>query len=116
MKNIKFGSLEDGRTAGLYILESAVGMRAAVTDYGAALVSLAVPDSKGVMRDVVLGYDDAHGYETGSGFIGASVGRFANRIAGAGFELNGQRYSLTANDGTNCLRSEEHTSELQSRI
>ena len=103
MKSLRFGKLEDGRTAGLYILESPDGMRAAVTDYGAALVSLAVPDRKGVMRDVVLGHDDAHGYETGSGHIGASVGRFANRIAGAEFELNGCTYELTANNGTNCL-------------
>ena len=103
MKTIKFGKLADGRSAGLYILESSDGMRAAVTDYGAALVSLAVPDGKGRLRDVVLGHDDASGYETGSGHIGASLGRFANRIAGAGFELNGHTYELTANNGANCL-------------
>jgi aldose 1-epimerase len=103
MKSIKFGKLGDGRSAGLYILESSDGMRAAVTDYGAALVSLAVPDGKGRLRDVVLGHDDASGYESGSGHIGASVGRFANRIAGAGFELNGHKYELTANNGANCL-------------
>ena len=103
MKSIKFGKLEDGRSAGLYILESSDGMRAAVTDYGAALVSLAVPDSKGRMRDVVLGHDDASGYESGSGHIGATVGRFANRIAGAYFELNGHTYELSANNGANCL-------------
>jgi aldose 1-epimerase len=103
MKYIRFGKLEDGRSAGLYILESPDGMRAAVTDYGAALVSLAVPDRKGNMRDVVLGHDDASGYENGSGHIGASVGRFANRIAGASFELDGHTYELTANNGMNCL-------------
>ena len=103
MKSIKFGKLGDGRSAGLCILESPDGMRAAVTDYGATLVSLAVPDRKGNMRDVVLGHDDASGYETGDGFIGASVGRFANRIGGACFELDGHRYDLTANDGANCL-------------
>ncbi|MBQ6440643.1 MAG: galactose mutarotase [Mogibacterium sp.] len=103
MKSIMFGKLEDGRAAGLYFLESPDGMRAAVTDYGAALVSIAVPDRKGVIRDVVLGHDDVSGYETGSGHIGAFVGRFANRIAGAEFELNGRTYGLTANNGTNCL-------------
>ena len=103
MKSIKFGKLEDGRSAGLYILESSDGMRAAVTDYGAALVSLAVPDSKGRMRDVVLGHDDASGYESGSGHKGATVGRFANRIAGAYFEINGHTYELSANNGANCL-------------
>ena len=103
MKTLKFGKLEDGRSAGLYILESPDGMKAAVTDYGAALVSLVVPDAKGKMRDVVLGHDDAPGYENGRGHIGASVGRFANRIAHASFELNGRTYELTANNGTNCL-------------
>lgn len=103
MKSVKFGKTADGRTAGLYILESPDGMRAAVTDYGAALVSLAVPDRKGVLTDVVLGYNDAAGYEAGSSYIGASIGRFANRIAGASFDLNGRTYGLTANDGANCL-------------
>lgn len=103
MRSMRFGQLEDGRTAGLYILESPDGTRAAVTDYGAALVSLAVADRDGVYRDVVLGHDDAAGYEKGGGFIGATVGRFANRIAGAGFELNGKTYELSANDGPNCL-------------
>jgi len=103
MKSIKFGKLEDGRTAGLYILESADGMRASFTDYGAALVSLAVPDRNGVLRDVVLGHDDVSGYEKGHGHIGACVGRFANRIAGAAFELNGRDYKLSANNGPNCL-------------
>ena len=103
MKTIKFGKLEDGRTAGLYILESVDGMRASFTDYGATLVSLAVPDKDGVLRDVVLGHDDAPGYEKGGGFLGTIVGRFANRIAGARFELNGKVYELTANDGPNCL-------------
>lgn len=103
MKTLRFGKLPNGRSAGLYILESPDGIRAAVTDYGAALVSLAVPDRKGVMRDVVLGHDDVSGYMNGSGFIGETVGRFANRIAGAHFELNGKAYDLTANDGANCL-------------
>ena len=103
MKNFKFGKTEDGRTAGLYILQSPDGMRASVTDYGATLVSVAVPDRDGIMRDVVLGHDDVSGYEKGSGHIGATVGRFANRIAGARFELNGKTYDLSANNGPNCL-------------
>ncbi len=100
---MKFGKLEDGSTAGLYILESPDGLHAAVTDYGAALVSLAVPGRDGTLYDVVLGHDDAAGYENGDGYIGCSVGRFANRIAGASFVLNGRIYDLSANDGSNCL-------------
>lgn len=103
MRSMRFGQLEDGRTAGLYILESPDAMRAAVTDYGAALVSLAVPDRDGEYRDVVLGHDDAAGYEKGGGFIGGTIGRFANRIADARFELDGRVYELSTNDGPNCL-------------
>lgn len=103
MKTVKFGKLKDGRTAGLYVLESPDGMRAAVTDYGAALVSLVFPDRKGVLRDVVLGHDDAVGYEEGQGFIGATVGRYANRIAGARFSMDGREYELSANENGNCL-------------
>ena len=100
---LSFGKLNDGRTAGLYILRNNSGMSAALTDYGAALVSLAFPDRNGKLRDVVLGHDDAGGYEEGQGYIGATVGRVANRIGGAKFTLNGREYGLTANNGPNAL-------------
>ena len=103
MEMLTFGKLSDGRTAGLYVLRNGNGMSAALTDYGAALVSLAVPDRNGELRDVVLGYDDAAGYEKGRGYIGAVVGRFANRIGGGSFMLGGRRYDLTQNDGRNSL-------------
>ena len=103
MKIVRFGKLTDGREAGLYILRNADGMAAAVTDYGAALVSLAVPDRYGMKRDVVLGHEDVSGYETGHGSIGAVVGRFANRIGNARFVMNGREYELTANNGPNAL-------------
>ena len=98
-----FGSLSDGRKAGLYILKNSNGMTVSVTDYGATLVSIKLLDKDGNVRDVVLGHDDVAGYEKGDGFIGASVGRFANRIGNASFSLNGETYELTANDGTNSL-------------
>ena len=103
MKVYGFGTLEDGRKAGLYILRNSNGLSAEVTDYGATLVSLIVPDKCGMVRDVVLGYDDVSGYESGQSCFGATVGRFANRIGNAGFTLNGKEYQLTANDGANCL-------------
>lgn len=103
MEMMTFGKLSDGRTAGLYVLRNNSGMTASLTDFGATLVSLSVPDRKGVLRDIVLGHDDAAGYENGHGSIGATVGRFANRIGGAGFTLNGKEYRLTANNGTNTL-------------
>ena len=98
-----FGILSDGRKAGLYILRNRKGMEAHVTDYGAAIVRLIIPDKNGERRDVVLGYDDAAAYEQGHSSFGATVGRVANRISGAAFDLNGRHYILTANNGPNTL-------------
>lgn len=98
-----FGKLSSGKDAGLYILRNNRGMSAAVTNYGAALVSLNVPDRNGRMIDVVLGYEDAAGYEAGHGSLGGSIGRVANRISNASFTLNGREYQLTANEGLNTL-------------
>ena len=84
-----FGTLKNGEKAHLYIMENEKGVTAAVTDYGAALVNLLAPDKNGSLLDVVLGFDDVSGYENGTECFGASVGRSANRIAGAEFQLNG---------------------------
>lgn len=108
MKPVKvstFGAVKDGRTAKLYTLTNDAGMTAEFTDYGASLVRLLVPDREGKLRDVVLGYDNAAGYEAGTESIGAPVGRNANRIKGASFELNGVTYHLTANQGKHNLHS-----------
>ena len=103
MKIKSFGKLADGRSAGLYILRNSSGSEAHVTNYGATLVRLIVPGKDGMMRDVVLGHDEVSEYETGHGSIGATVGRFANRIGGARFAMNGRTYDLTANNGPNAL-------------
>ena len=100
-----FGTLPSGETATLYTL-SVGRIRAAVTNYGATLVRLFVPDSEGNLADVVLGYDDCNGYRTANGAcLGATVGRNANRLQGASFLLNGATVSLQANDGPNNLHS-----------
>ncbi len=100
-----FGHLSDGREAHLYTI-SCGGITAGVTDFGAHLVSLEVPDRHGNLADVVLGFDDAEGYRTGrGGFLGAVVGRNANRIQGASFPLNGQEIRMTPNEGPNNLHS-----------
>ena len=100
-----FGTLPDGRTASLYTI-SRGGLTAAVTDYGAALVRLLVPDAAGTLADVVLGYDDANGYRTANGAaLGATVGRNANRLKGSRFCLNGTDWQLTPNEGENNLHS-----------
>ncbi len=101
--NCAFGSTSKGEKATLYTLRNKGGMEIAVTDYGAALVKVLVLDKDGKVQDVVLGYDDAEGYEKGGVYFGATVGRVANRIGGSSFELNGSVYELTDNDNGNSL-------------
>lgn len=108
MKNIQiseFGSLKNGQKARLFTMENDRGMSVSVTEYGANLVSLKVPDKNGDFRDVVLGYDSVAGYEDGDASIGATVGRNANRIGGASFVINGRKYGLEKNDNGNNLHS-----------
>ena len=106
MRISDFGKNTKGETAKLYSLTNENGMELQVSDFGATLHALLVPDKDGVKRDVVLGYDDPIGYEGPSGtFFGATVGRNANRIGKAAFELNGTRYQLDKNDGNNNLHS-----------
>lgn len=80
-------------------------MSASITNYGAALVKLNVPDKEGKLRDVVLGYDDVTGYEKGGGSFGAPVGRNANRIGGAVITIQDKTYELEKNDNGNNLHS-----------
>jgi aldose 1-epimerase len=106
-----FGALEDGRAALLHTL-AAPGIRATVSDYGATLVAAEVPDRDGRMGGVVLGFDDVTGYETRTNnpFMGATVGRVANRIGGARFVLDGVEHTLHANEGANHLHGGRVTS------
>ena len=97
------GELGDGRRVARFTLESPGGLRAQIATYGGALVSLAVPDRTGRLDDVVLGFDDLAGYAGGRGYLGALVGRYANRIADARFVLDGTEHRLTANEGRNHL-------------
>lgn len=98
-----FGVTAKGEKASLYTIKNQKGMEIAVSDYGASLVKVLVLDKEGNLRDVVLGYDEVSGYETGGLHLGATVGRVANRIGGGQFELNRRKYSLTRNDGQNTL-------------
>ena len=75
----------------------------ALLPFGATLQSLWVPDRTGVRRDVVLGYDSLSEYERNDGYLGATVGRYANRIHGARFALDGREYALCPNEGPNQL-------------
>lgn len=98
-----FGYLPDGRTAELYTITNSTGMSVRVSTYGAALVSVLVPDKNGAARDVILGYDTVGEYGENDGYLGATVGRFANRIKDGRFVLGGREYRLPQNDGQHCL-------------
>jgi len=98
-----FGQTPDGEQVDLYTLTNANGLRARITNYGAILVSLEVPDKGGKLADVTLGYDTLDGYIKKSAFFGATVGRYANRIGKAKFVLDGVEYKLAANNGENHL-------------
>ena len=100
-----FGFTKEGRETFLYTFENAAGMKICATDLGAALVSVFVPDKDGVLKDVVLGYDDAAGYERGTQFLGAIVGRNANRIGKARLFISGKEYLLDKNEGEHNLHS-----------
>jgi aldose 1-epimerase len=103
MQEQSFGKTEDGQPVNLYILSNKNGMEAAISNYGGTVVSLKVADRNGKFEDVVLGYDNLDGYATGKAYIGATVGRYANRIAHATFTLDGVNYTLAKNDGDNHL-------------
>lgn len=106
MTKIRFGNTKTGGDASLYIFSNKKGMVMAVSDFGATLQSLWVPDKKGDLKDVVLGYDRPIDYEGNSlPFFGATIGRNANRIRNGEFTLNGNTYRLTKNDRDHSLHS-----------
>src|SRR5580692_1893794 len=103
MKKVAFGNTKDGTAADLYVLTNKNGVEASVTNYGATLVGVKTPDRNGNLADITTGYDDVAGYEAGRSYFGATVGRYANRIANAEFTLNGVKYTLEKNNGPNHL-------------
>src|SRR5579863_3204694 len=103
MKKTLFGKLRDGRDVHFYSLANNQGSQVAITDFGASVVSLLVPDRHGKMEDVVLGYDNPQAYETGAFYLGATIGRFGNRIANGQFILNNIKYTLEKNNGPHHL-------------
>ena len=97
-----FGKTHDGRLVSVISLDNGV-ISCKILTYGATLQSLCVPDRNGDPVDVVLGYNTLQEYMNNDGYLGAVVGRYANRIGGARFTLNGKEYPLAANDGSNHL-------------
>ena len=104
MEKKSFGVLPSGEQATLYTINCGK-LQAQITDFGATLVRLYVPDSQGNLSDVVLGFDDANGYLNSTTYFGATVGRNANRVGGATFVLNGKQVKLATNENGNNLHS-----------
>ncbi|HDP67314.1 MAG TPA: galactose mutarotase [Candidatus Marinimicrobia bacterium] len=99
----EFGRTPDGKTVELFTLINDNRMTAGIMNFGGTLVSLLVPDKSGSLTDVVLGFDSLKEYLRDDKFLGVTVGRYANRIAGGKFSLDGVEYHLEKNDGENHL-------------
>ena len=98
-----FGRLPDGRAVQRVILRGQGGFEARIINFGASIQALMVPDAKGKCEDVTLGYDDLAGYVAERKFFGATVGRYANRIANGQFTIDGTTVQLDVNNGPNAL-------------
>jgi aldose 1-epimerase len=102
-KREPFGTLADGRQVEAVILSNKAGIRVKIMTLGAAVQSLSIPDRGGHSADIVLGFDTAQEYVQNPSYFGATVGRFANRIAKGHFSLDGKTYTLATNDHGNHL-------------
>jgi aldose 1-epimerase len=103
IKKESFGKTTGGEQIDLYTLSNKKGMEVSITNFGATVVTLKVPDRAGKAADIVLGYDTLDGYENGTSYFGATVGRYGNRIGGGKFSLGGKTYTLPKNNGENTL-------------
>ena len=106
MERIKvssFGTLNDGRNVQLFTLENALGTSVEIMDLGGVIVSLHTADDTGNIADITTGFNHPQQYVSGSGYMGAIVGRYANRIANGNFSIDGNQYTLAKNNGDNAI-------------
>lgn len=103
-----FGKTADDTAVELFTLKNSRGMEARITNYGGIVVSLKVPDRRGRLDDVVLGYDNLQGYLRKNPFFGCLVGRCGNRIAGGAFTLDGKKHTLALNNPPNHIHGGFH--------
>jgi len=107
-RRVDFGTLQDGTRVAAVDLSNGARMSVRVIALGAAIHSLSVPDRTGKVADVVLGYDTPREYLAKPQYFGATIGRYANRIAHGKFTLDGRQYTLETNDGSNHLHGGAH--------
>ncbi len=105
------GNTKDGREVDEYTLQNASGAFVRIATFGGCITAICVPDKNGVMADICLGIDRVDAFEQPNFYLGALIGRCANRIEDAQFELNGKTYHLTANEGKNHLHGNGLLSE-----
>ncbi|MCX7658818.1 MAG: galactose-1-epimerase, partial [Oscillospiraceae bacterium] len=98
-----FGYMPDGREVHLFVLENSKGMKTEITNFGGTIVTLYAPGRNGDFDDITLGYDKLEPYFENAPYYGSIIGRHANRIEGAVFELNGVTYRLAQNNLKNHL-------------
>jgi len=98
-----YGVTPDGAAVDLHTLGNDSGLRAQVITYGGTIVAIETPDRRGVRTNVVLALPSLADYVAQDAYLGALVGRYANRIGGASFVLDGSEYHVSKNDGDNCL-------------
>ena len=103
LSSYSFGKLSDGREVNAFVLKNARGMSVQILDLGGVIASIEVPDSSGNFADVTTGFDYPQPYLDGAGYMGAIVGRYANRISGGKFSIDGIDYSLAKNNGDNAI-------------
>lgn len=108
VKHSEWGKMPDGSPVTLYTLANKNRVTVSVMTYGGIVTSLKTPDRKGAVEDIVLGFDSLKGYLDPNPFFGALIGRYANRIGGAQFTLNGVEYKVDKNDGANSLHGGAH--------
>lgn len=103
MDPLAFDVMHEGKQVKLFTLKNSKGMVAQITNYGAKIVSIIVPDKEGIFADVCLGYESAKEYINGIASLGATMGRVTNRIANAQFTLNDSIYHLAKNNGEHTI-------------
>lgn len=98
-----FGKMPDGQAVDLYRMINERGSYVEVLNLGITIRSIVVYDKEGIQRDIVLGYDSVEEYLENDGYLGATIGRYANRIGGAKFLIDGVEHKVDANEGDNAL-------------